>query len=146
LSDAQCEIEDDKTDNAETRGGTAMLRDDETLSFRRLSRDSQGKCLEQSEIDIDVESKGENLVSDSEESRKDLDKDSLKLRKRSPFSAVEPDRKSRTAIEPKPSDFDFPTFKDQYGVLRAKKATYVMPICIGSIAFWQGCPLLEGSL
>lgn len=36
------------------------------------------------------------------------------------------------------SNYPFEVFKDEEGVLRAKHATFVLPVCVGSVAFWLG--------
>lgn len=66
---------------------------------------------------MEVESEGENRVSESE--------------------AI-PLETQISNPTPMKSEYPFDVFLDGQGVLRAHQAVFVFPICVGSIAFWQG--------
>eukprot|EP00210_Caulerpa_lentillifera_P007839 g7481.t1 len=66
---------------------------------------------------MEVESEGENRVSESE------------------VLPIETQMSTPTPIK---GEFPFDVYLDSKGVHRALQAVFVLPICIGSIAFWQG--------
>lgn len=87
------------------------------------------------------ESEGENAVSEEEsQAMEDVSAASPVLKQLSPFgrSKTLDSTAGDCEVEAETVDYAFPVFRDDQGVIRAKHATFVMPICIGSIDFWQG--------
>lgn len=133
----------------ETAGqeGASSSHGNQTSSRERRGRQRQrirtpGSSRRRERSRAEGESEGENAVSDMDPSAMMCDESStVPQREVSASSKAPTSSKTKAESERKDNemiDFEFPVFKDEDGILRVKHSTFVLPICIGSIAFWLG--------
>ena len=88
--------------------------------------------------DMDVESEGENDVSDVEGLRRRTDSGHVGSSARERTTGDHSAKKEKRREEEQVIDYPFPIYTDGRGTVRIEHGSFVLPICVGSIAFWLG--------